>query len=436
MAAQKEAIKTASPERKKYLEAIINQDDLNQSDQLMRQSTTNFWGGMANRMLSSVDLVGVASGNYVGAAAETAISQLYALLDRDMSMEERRALARDLAHLKRFPDDPRNREILKQVETLDKKKKAALVRKQLTKAKEANGEGDFERALFHAEIASFIEPQSREFDDLRRDSAKSLQAIEAARQRSLTALPENKIIAEQQKDVQALLEVLTLRDSNQIQRVAIDVEKKYRGKPLADAARDAEAVGLELKGWREAAKKAIDQMAKSAVTAEAKQRAATLLQSPEYNLLTPFQDARTERQLQSAKYVLFGDDFLRRKLLFAAGAMAAAGPAAAVSLGMANAVMVGGNFYHVMTNNPISAQPVIDAGVAYIRNHPNSDNAGEIYRVLGDAYEERGMFDKAINYHELARSPKEKIAALKDKSAKALLNSATRAANATPRNII
>ncbi len=122
LAAQKEAIKTASPERKKYLEAIINQDDLTQSDQLMRQSTTNFWGGMSNRLLSSVDLVGVASGNYVGAAAETAISQLYALLDRDMSVEERRALARDLAHLKRFPEDPRNREILKQVETLDKKK--------------------------------------------------------------------------------------------------------------------------------------------------------------------------------------------------------------------------------------------------------------------------------------------------------------------------
>jgi hypothetical protein len=429
LAAQKAALKNASsPERKKYLEAIINQDDLNQSDQLMRQSTTNFWGGMANRMLSSVDLVGVASGNYVGAAAETAISQLYALLDRDMPVEERRALARDLAHLKRFPDDPRNREILKQVETLDKKKKTALVRKQLDKAKEANGKGDFERALFHAEIASFLEPQSRDVDELRRQTAKALDAIEAARQKSLAALPENQAGAEQRKDVKTLLEALSLRDSNQIQRVAIDVEKKYRGKPLADAARDAEAVGLELKGWREAAKKAIDQMAQSAVTPEAKQRAATLLQSPEYNLLTPFQDARTDRQLQSVKYVLFGDDFLRRNLLFAAGAMAAAGPAAAVSLGMANAVMLGGNFYHVMTNNPVSAQPVIDAGVAYIRNHPHSENAADVYKVLGDAYEERGMFEKAINYHELAGSSKEKIAAIKEKAAKALLNAADKSA--------
>jgi len=187
-------------------------------------------------------------------------------------------------------------------------------------------------------------------------------------------------------------------------------------------------VGLELKGWREAAKKAIDQMARSAVTPEAKQRAAALLQSPEYNLLTPFQDARTERQLQSVKYVLLGEDFLRKNLLFAAGAMATVGPAGAATLGMANAVMVGNNLYQVITNNPISAQPVIDAGVAYVRNHPNSENAAEVYKVLADAFEERGMWEKAISYHELAGSPKEKIAALRDRSAKALLNAAERTA--------
>jgi hypothetical protein len=92
---------------------------------------------------------------------------------------------------------------------------------------------------------------------------------------------------------------------------------------------------------------------------------------------------------------------------------------------MANAVMVGTNFYQVVTDNPVSAQPVIDAGIAYVRSHPHAENAAEIYRVLADAYEERGLFDKAISYHELAGSPKEKIAALEEKSAKALLNAAS-----------
>jgi hypothetical protein len=87
LAAQEQALKNAStPDRKKYLQAIINNDDLNQADALIRQSSTNQWGGVLNRMLSSVDLVGVASGNYIG-AAETVISHSTALADRDMSIE-------------------------------------------------------------------------------------------------------------------------------------------------------------------------------------------------------------------------------------------------------------------------------------------------------------------------------------------------------------
>jgi hypothetical protein len=427
LAAQKDALRNAAtPERKKYLEAIINHDDLNQSEQLTRQSSTNFWGGMMNRLISSVDLVGVASGNYIGAAAETTISQIYALMDRDMPIEERRALARNLDHLKRFPDDPRNAKIMKEVEALDKKKKSALIRKQIDKSKEALSKGDFDRALFHSDVASFLEPQSKAADDIRAQATKSLHRLEEARKKSLTALTEPKSSAEQQRDVKQLLQALTVRDSNQIQRLAIDLEKKYSGKPLADAARDAEAVALEMKGWREAAKQAVEQMAKSSARPETKQRAAALLQSPEYNLLTPFHDARSERQLQSVKYVLLGEDFLRKNLLFGAGALAVAGPTGAATLGMANALMMSNNLYQVMTNNPVSAQPVIDAGVAYVRNHPNSENAAEVYRVLGDAFEERGMIDKAISYHELAGSPKEKITSLKEKSATALLNAASK----------
>jgi hypothetical protein len=280
--------------------------------------------------------------------------------------------------------------------------------------------------LFYVEMASLIDPQSRQFEETRQQATKALRDLGDARNKTLAARPEAASAA-QQADVKRLLEALSLRDSNHLQRVAIDTEKKYQGKPLADAARDAEAVALEMKGWREAAKKAVEQMARSSSNPETKKRAAMLLQSPEYNLLTPFEDARTDRQLQSVKYVLLGEDFLRKNLLFAAGAMAAGGPAAAASLGMVNAMMVTNNFYQVMTNNPVSAQPVIDAGVAYVRNHPNSENAKEVYKVIAEAYEERGMFAKAIDYHELAGSSKEKIAGLKDKSAKAFLNAANNA---------
>jgi hypothetical protein len=428
LAAQKEALKTASsPERKKYLESIINQDDLNQSDQLIRQGTTNYWGGVVNRLLGSVDLVGVASGNYIGAAAETVINQLYALADRDMPIEERRALARDLDHLKRYPDDPRNPEIRKQVESLDQRKKSVLVQKQLDKAKDAISKNDLETAVFHAQVASFIDPQSKDAEKTLQQATKLANEQQVARTKALVAAREKTLPAEQQADVKKLIEALTLRDQPQVERLAAQLEMKYKGKPLSDAVRDAAAVALEMKGEHEQAKKDLERLARSSVTTEGEKRATTLLQNPEYNLLATFQDARDERRLQSAKYVLLGEDLLKKNLLYAAGAMAAAGPAGAVTLGTINAILMGTNLVKVVTNNPISAQPVIDAGVAYVRNHPNSENASEVYKVLAEAYEEKGMLDKAIDYYELAGpAMNDKVASLKESAAKNFLEAANK----------
>jgi len=426
LAAQKEALKNASTaERKKYLESIINHDDLNRADQLMRQSSVNTWGGVLNRMLSSVDLVSVASGNYVGAAVETAITQLYALADRDMPIEERRALARDLDHLKRYPDDPRNAEILKQVKTLDKNKINALVRKQLDKANEASKKGEFEKAEFYAELASFLDPESPDVVKTLKEAMQRLNEKEQNKKSGLVAA-EDPVKPSQKEDIQRLLQALSLRDVHQVERLAVDIDNKYSGTPLADSARDAEAVAMEMKGWHEDAKRAVNQIARSSVSPDAKKRADALLQSPEYNLLDQFKDAQYTRRLESAKYVLLGEDLLKKNLIFAASAMATGGPGSAATLGALNAIMMGQNLYRVITNNPISAQPVIDAGVAYVRNHPNSEDATEVYRVLADAYEEKGLYDKAINYQELAGSPKEKIAALKEKAAKALLGAASK----------
>jgi hypothetical protein len=428
LAAQKEALNNAStPERKKYLQSIINNDDLNQADELMRQSSTNQWGGILNRMLTSVDLVGVASGNYIGAAAETVVNQLYALADRDMSIEERRALARDLEHLKRFPNDPRNAEILKQVQGIEEKKKSVLVKKQLAKGDEALAKGELDRARFYYEVASFLDPELKPVRSALEKTTQLQQEQQDARKKGLVAASQESGPGNQEQEVADLLSALSLRDPTLIERYSIDVEKKNHGQALGDAALDTESVALEIKGHHEAAKKIIDQLARSSKNPDLQKRAAALLQSPEYNLLATFRDARDERRLESAKYVVLGEDLLKKNLLYAAGAMAAGGPAAAASLGAVNAMMMGSNLYKVLSDNPISAQPVIDAGVAYIRTHPQSENASNVYSVLADLYEERGMLEKAINFHTLAGAPSEKIAALKEKAANAMLNAATKA---------
>ena len=427
LAAQEAALKNAStPDRKKYLQSIINNDDLNQADDLMRQSSTNQWGGIVNRMLSSVDLAGVASGNYIGAAAETVISQLYALADRDMAIEERRALARHLDHLKRFPNDPRNLEILRQVEGIEGKKKSVLIKKQLARGDEALGKGELERALFYYETASFIDPESKSAERALQKATKLYQEQQEIRNKGLASGKEGSFSSDQEQDVEQLLNALSLRDPALIERQSIDVGKKHHGKPLGDTALDTEAVALELRGQHEAAKRIIDQLARSSKNPDLQRRAAALLGSPEYNLLGSFKDARNDRNLESVKYVLLGEDLLKKNLIYAAGAMAAAGPAGGATLGAINAMMLGNNLVKVISNNPISAQPVIDAGVAYIRNHPTSENASEVYTVLADAYAERGMFDKAVSFHQLAGAPPEQIATLKEKAATAMLNAATK----------
>jgi hypothetical protein len=427
LAAQRQALKnTSSPERKKYLQAIIDEDDLTRADQLTRQSSVNELGGVFNRLLSSVDLVGVASGNYVGAAAETAIGQAYSLLNSEMSVEERRALARHMDHLKRYPNDPRNGKIVKEIEELEKKKTAALIRKQLDHSKQAAQKGDTDKALFYAEIASYLDGRSKTAQaELQKLSKFYLQQMER-QNHGLSAQVEKAASAEQQEDVEELLRTLSLRDQQKIAEQAANLEKKYAGRPLAESARDALSVALEMQGRHDEAKKIIERLASSAKTPGAQKRAAALLQSPEYNLLATFQEARSERRVESVKYVLLGEDLLKKNLIYAAGAVAAAGPAGAVTLGAANAMMVGNNLINVLSNNPVSAQSVIDAGVAYVRNHPGSDSATEVYKILADTYEEKGMIDKAIGYHELAGTPKEKLSSLKQKAATALLNAATK----------
>jgi hypothetical protein len=427
LAAQRQALKnTSSPERKKYLQAIIDEDDLTRADQLTRQSSVNEVGGVFNRLLSSVDLVGVASGNYIGAAAETAIGQAYSLLNSEMSVEERRALARHMDHLKRYPNDPRNSKIVKEIEELEKKKTAALIRKQLDHSKQAAQKGDIDKALFYAEIASYLDAQSKiAHGELQKLSKSYLQRSEQ-QTHGLSAQAEKAGSAEQQKDVEKLLLALSLRDQQQTAEQAAHLEKKYAGKPLAESARDASSVALEMQGRHEEAKKIIERLASSAKTPGVQKHSAALLQSPEYNLLATFQGARSERRAESVKYVLLGEDLLKKNLIYAAGAVAAAGPAGAVTLGAANAMMLGNNLINVLSNNPVSAQSVIDAGVAYVRNHPDSVSATEVYRILADTFEDKGMIDKAIGYHELAGTPKEKLSSLKQKAASALLNAATK----------
>jgi len=426
--AQRQALTfVASPQHKQLIESRIKNDDLNQANEQLKKAAHNKWGGILNRMLSSVDLANVATGNYIGAGVDSAMQQIVFLGSSEMPIEERRALALLNEHVKRYPDDPKNSEIRKQIEALEKKKKRFLAEKQIDKAEEAIKKKDFSKSEFHYEVASAIDPLSRPAEAGLEKLKQRSQEVEQERKKALAVAPPSArqtADAPEVRDMNDLLYALTLRDSEKIQSHAAALEKKHRGKPAAESARDAAAVGLEIKGRHEEAKKILQQVADSSAPHE-RQRAQSLLDSPDYNLLASFERARTQRSLDTVKFVLLGDDFLKRNLLLGAAPLAAAGPAGAGSIAAANVMIIGANLFQVLTNNPISHQNVVDKGVDYIRNHPES--ATDVYGVLAGVYEDAGLYDKAISYHKMSgKASEKKLADLKERAAKELLQAAGR----------
>ncbi|HEY2989288.1 MAG TPA: hypothetical protein VGL11_16270 [Candidatus Binatia bacterium] len=417
----------SSPQHKQLIESRIKNDDLNQAHDQLKKSATNKWGGMLNRMLSAMDLANIVTGNYTGAAVDSAVQQIVAMSSSDMPIEERRALALLNEHLKRYPDDPKNPEIRKQIDALEKRKRRALAQKQLDKAEEALKKKNLTQAEFYYQVAAAIDPLSRAAEAGLDQVKQRAQAEEQERKKALAvaAPPRQGVNAAEQRDMNELLYALTLRDQEKIQSEAAALEKKYRGTATAASARDAAAVGLEIKGRHEEAKKLLQQVADASNAPHERQRAQALLQNPEYNLLDSFERARTQHTLDTVKFVLLGDDFLKKNLLLAAGPLVTAGPAGAVSVAAANVMIVGTNLLQVLTNNPISYQNVIDKGVDYIRNHPES--ATDVYEVLAGVYEDTGMYDKAIAYYEMSgKAPEKKLADLKEKAAKDLLQAASK----------
>ncbi len=427
LAAQREALSFAAmPQQKQLIESRLKNDDLNQAEDQLKKAAQNKWGGILNRMLGSVNLANVMTGNYTSAAVDSAVQQLMAFATNDMPIEERRALALMNEHLRRYPDDPRNPEVRKRIEELEKKKRAVLAQKQVQRAEEALGKKDFDKAEFYYQVAAVLDPLSKDAETgvermkrrAQTEAQESKKALQIARRPARAPAPDNR-------DISGLLYALTLRDDAQIRAEADNLEKKYRGLPQAEAARDARSVALEIKGSHEEAKKVLQQVARSSNSHE-RARAQALIDNPEYNMLAAFEGAHTKYQLDTVKYVLLGDDFLKKNLMLAAP-LIISGPAGAPTIAAANGVMMATNLIQVLTANPISNQDVIDKGVQYVRAHPDSKDSADVYSVIADAYEHNGNYEKALAYNEMSgRAPEKKIADLKDKAAKTLLQAAGR----------
>jgi tetratricopeptide (TPR) repeat protein len=420
--AQQKALTSASPQQRKVIESRLRNDELKRAEELSHNSTFNHLGGMVNKFLASVDLVSILSGSYIAAAVDAALTQVLTG-SKGMSEEDRRALVLYREYLKRNPEDPKNEEIRKRVEILEKKQKENLVAKELEKAGEALRKRNLNEAAFHYELAALIEPESKDAQVGLENVQGQLAQEKEHREKGLSVVADP---AREPQGIDAeLLYALALRQPEAIAAKAAELEKDNPGRPLGDSAMDASAVALEIEGKHEQATKLLQKISQSSASKPDRQRAELLLKDPDYNMLGSFQAARTQHKLDTIKFVLLGDDFLKKNLLVAAVPMITYGAAGATTLGAANAIMLGTNLLSVLTANPVSSQDIVDKGVSYIRTHPESENAAQVYRVLAEAYEKAGMYDRALTYYELAGEPAQaKVAELKEKAAKAFLAAA------------
>ena len=428
---QREALAaTSSDSHKRVIRARLRHDELEQADSLMTRSQMNRWGALLNRLLGSMDLITIASGNYISAAVDTAFAELKRARIPHMPVAERKALALYKRFVEKFPDDPRRQDALEKIESLTKDKKKVWVYQRLKKAKQDLNKGHPYLAEFETDLAAMVDPEADSVTDRFEDIDEVQQESEAARAQTLSvaaADPLASLSTEQADEVRALLYHLVKRDAAAIEAQANRLTDAFKGQTLGDLATDALAVAMEIRGEHEKAKEKLGQVARSSASDRDRKRARVLLDSPVYNHLSAVDRARMQHRLNQVKFVLLGEDFLEKNLMVAIAPMITHGVAGASSLGAANIMMVSNNLLQVLSSNPVSNQDVIDSAAEFLRVRPDSKKAGEVYKVMGDAYDSRGHFNKALHYYKLSgKLPAEEIQELEEDAGNKLMRVAKR----------
>ncbi len=432
--AQQEALAVAPPGApQRLIQARLGRDELEQAEALVAEHRIGRWNALLNRLLASVDLITLASGSYVTAAVETAFVEMQRTRAPRMPEAERKALAFYKRFLDRFPDDPGSTEVAEKVTALEADRKGIWIHKHLTSAREALDEGRIEDAEFHAHLAAVVDPEAEDVEERFREIDEARATREESRRRQLS-VAETDTLSDaspaQSKDVRSLLHALVKGDAAAAMEHARGMERRYAGEPLAALAKDARAVAQELSGQHEEAKRTLDEIVRRSSSGRQKERARILLDSPEYNLLGVLDRARTRHRLEQVRFVMLGRNFLEKNVLIGAAPVITHGVAGAATLGTANVLIVSSNLLEMLSGNPVSDQAVMDAAARYVRFRTDSEESGDVYEVMGKAYESKGHLHKALYYHRLSgKLSAEQIRELEENAGRTLLKAAEESAS-------
>ena len=427
--AQQEALaKAPAGAAQRLIRARLRRDELEQAEALVAEHRIGRWNALLNRLLASVDLITLASGSYVTAAVETAFTEVQRTRAPRMPEAERKALAFYKRFVERFPNDPRSGEVAEKVTALEADRKGIWIHRHVEKAGQALDEGRIEEAEFHAQLAAVVDPAAREVDERLREIDAARTAREETRRRQLSVAETDDLYEpgpQESKDVRALLYALAKGNAAGALEQAGDVERRYAGEPLGTLAKDARAAAQELGGRHGEAKRTLGEIARTGSSERQQKRARILLDSPEYNLLGVLDRTRTRHRLEQVRFVLLGRNFLEKNVLIGAAPLITHGVAGAATLGTANILMVSSNLLEMLSGNPVSDQTVMDAAARHVRFRSDSEETGDVYQVLGKAYEGKGHLHKALYYYRLSgKLSADEIRELEEKAGRTLLKAA------------
>lgn len=427
--ALRESLETAPTDaRRRFLHARLAEDELEQADALVAESDIGRWNELLNRMLGSVDLIGWVSGSYLTAAVDTAFAELFRGREPRMPASERKALVLYKRFLARFPNHPQGDAVKQKVAALEAKKTVVWLHRHDTQASLALAEDRIDDAEFHARLAAAVAPEAETVKERLREIEAARKERDEGRRRVNSVADADDLAgvdAEQRKDIRALLHALVRRDAPAAREQAEEMARRYAGARLEVLARDVAAVALEMDGRHADAKRALSAVARAASSERSRERARILLDSPEYNLRGALDREHARYRLERVRFALLGENFLEKNAMIGAAPIITHGIAGAATLGAANILMVTSNLLEMLSGNPVSNQTVVDAAARAVRARPESEESGDIYQALGDAYRSRGHPHKAVQYYRLSgKKPAEEVRELEEKAGRTLLRAA------------
>ena len=131
---------------------------LRQADQLYASEKRYRVARLFNWMLSTFDVARLFLGAPTSPSPYSAQGVVSSVSKKSgPSPRERKALALYRRFIEQAPDDPRVPEVQKKMESLEEKRKAALVQTELDRAEQASAEEDYWKANFHYQLALLVD---------------------------------------------------------------------------------------------------------------------------------------------------------------------------------------------------------------------------------------------------------------------------------------